>query len=172
MGQGVAGFGVSVLSFVTIWWAPSSESGEVRTPGDVATAACAYFGVSAAVIAASIAGYWALQRLPLWRHYSRAASMAAGETALLPILKVLLVRPGWGGAKGPWTAPGPLLNPDEVAESLQPTRGKCPWLHYKCDVPSISGGTEDPVLCAEHASNFSCERDIWQRIYKLSCILS
>ena len=83
MGQGVAGFGVSVLSFITIWWAPSPASGEARTPADVAAAACAYFGVSAAVIAAGVAGYWALQRLPFWRHHARAALMAAGEAAVL-----------------------------------------------------------------------------------------
>ena len=40
VGQAVAGFGVSVLSFLTIWAAPARHRGEVRTPADVATAAC------------------------------------------------------------------------------------------------------------------------------------
>lgn len=108
MGQGVAGFGVSVLSFVTIWWAPSAASGEVRTPADVATAACAYFGVSATVIAASVVGFWALQRLPLWRHYSRAALMAAGEAAC-SLNDVAAVTAGYAISNVMYDSAGPLL---------------------------------------------------------------
>lgn len=74
MGQAVAGFGVSVLSFLTLWAAPPSEHGEVRHPKDVAGPAFAYFGLSAAVVAASVAGYWWLQRLPFWHHYTRTAA--------------------------------------------------------------------------------------------------
>ncbi len=78
VGQAVAGFGVSVLSFLTLWAAPSGEHGEVRRPADVAGAAFAYFGLSAAVVAASVAGYWWLQRLPFWHYYTRTADGREG----------------------------------------------------------------------------------------------
>lgn len=78
MGQAVAGAGVSVLAFLTLWAAPGTEPGEVRRPADVARAAFLYFGLSAAVMAASVAGYWWLQRLPFWQYYTRAADGREG----------------------------------------------------------------------------------------------
>ncbi|CAL8462012.1 g1543 [Coccomyxa elongata] len=73
VGQAVAGFGVSVLSFLTLWAAPGMEPGEVRRPKDVAGAATAYFGLSAAVMAVSVGGYWWLQHLPFWHFHTRTA---------------------------------------------------------------------------------------------------
>ena len=86
VGQAVAGFGVSVLSFLTLWAAPSTEHGEVRRPTDVAGAAFAYFGLSAAVVAASVAGYWWLQELPFWHHYTRAADGRPGAHKCLSVI--------------------------------------------------------------------------------------
>jgi hypothetical protein len=85
VGQAVAGFGVSVLSFVTIWAAPDLEPGEIRRPEDVAKSALSYFSVSALVIAASIAGYLVLQRLTFWQHYTRAPGMSG--SALFPVVQ-------------------------------------------------------------------------------------
>lgn len=76
VGQAVAGFGVSVLSFGTIWAAPGLQPGEVRAPADVAWSAFAYFCVSAIVIAASAAGYWVLQHSPFWHHYTSAQQIS------------------------------------------------------------------------------------------------
>ena len=74
MGQAVAGFAVSVLSFLTTWAALVPEPGEERGPGDVAVTAFAYFGLSAAVVVASMAGYWLLQLIPFWLHYTSSHS--------------------------------------------------------------------------------------------------
>ena len=71
----VSGFGVSALSFATVWVTPSGGSIAPRTPADVAPAATAYFGVSAALTAAAVGGYVALGFLPYWRHHS-ASSLA------------------------------------------------------------------------------------------------
>lgn len=71
----VSGFGVSALSFATVWATPSGGSIAPRTPADVAPAATAYFGVSAALTAAAVGGYIALGFLPYWRHHS-ASSLA------------------------------------------------------------------------------------------------
>ena len=90
VGQAVAGFGVSVLSFGTIWAAPARHRGEVRTPADVATAACAYFGLSAAVVAASAAGYWVLQHLPFWHHHC-ASARGAGTPLLSCFFHICLL---------------------------------------------------------------------------------
>ena len=74
MGQAVAGFAVSVLSFLTTWAALVPEPGEERGPRDVAVTAFAYFGLSAAVVVASMAGYWMLQLIPFWLHYTASHS--------------------------------------------------------------------------------------------------
>lgn len=75
VGMAVSGFGVSALSFVTVWATPSDASMAPRTPAQVAPAATAYFAVSAALTAAAIGAYFALNYLPYWRHHS-AASLA------------------------------------------------------------------------------------------------
>lgn len=85
VGQAVAGFGVSVLSFLTLWAAPGMEPGEVRRPADVAGAATAYFGLSATVMAVSVGGYWWLQHLPFWHFHTRAAISWEGNCACMPI---------------------------------------------------------------------------------------
>ena len=74
VGQAVAGFAVSVLSFLTTWAALVPKPGEERGPGDVAATAFAYFGLSAAVVVASMAGYWLLQLIPFWLHYTSSHS--------------------------------------------------------------------------------------------------
>ncbi|CAL5222718.1 g5121 [Coccomyxa viridis] len=74
VGQAVAGFAVSVLSFLTTWAALVPEPGEERGPRDVAMTAFAYFGLSAAVVVASMAGYWMLQLIPFWLHYTSSHS--------------------------------------------------------------------------------------------------
>ena len=74
MGQAVAGVAVSVLSFCTTWAAPVPEGGQEKGPADVAGTAFAYFGLSAAVIVASGAGYWMLQFLPFWLHHTSSHS--------------------------------------------------------------------------------------------------
>ena len=74
VGQAVAGVAVSVLSFCTTWAAPVPESGQEKGPADVAGTAFAYFGLSAAVIVASGAGYWMLQFLPFWLHHTSSNS--------------------------------------------------------------------------------------------------
>lgn len=75
VGMAVSGFGVSALSFATVWATPSDASMAPRTPAQVAPAATAYFAVSAALTAAAIGAYFALDYLPYWRHHS-AASLA------------------------------------------------------------------------------------------------
>lgn len=74
VGQAIAGFAVSVLSFVTTWAALVPEPGEERGATDVANTAFAYFALSAAVIVASGAGYWMLQFLPFWLHHTSSHS--------------------------------------------------------------------------------------------------
>ena len=74
VGQAVAGFAVSVLSFITTWAALVPESGQERSPADVAVTAFAYFTLSAAVVVASIAGYFLLQYLPFWLHHTSSHS--------------------------------------------------------------------------------------------------
>ena len=84
VGQAVAGFGVSALSFLTLWAAPGMEPGEVRRPADVAGAASAYFGLSAAVMAVSVGAYWWLQHLPFWHFHTRTAVCLEGKIACMP----------------------------------------------------------------------------------------
>ncbi|CAK0783744.1 hypothetical protein CVIRNUC_006943 [Coccomyxa viridis] len=74
VGQAVAGFAVSVLSFITTWAALVPEPGQERSPADVAVTAFAYFTLSAAVIVASVAGYFLLQYLPFWLHHTSSHS--------------------------------------------------------------------------------------------------
>lgn len=74
VGQAIAGFAVSILSFLTTWAALVPEPGDERSPGDVAVMAFAYFGLSAAVVVASMAGYWLLQHIPFWLHYTSSHS--------------------------------------------------------------------------------------------------
>ena len=74
VGQAVAGFAVSVLSFITTWAAWVPEPGQERGPGDVAATAAAYFALSAAVVVASGAGYWMLLYLPFWLHHTSSHS--------------------------------------------------------------------------------------------------
>ena len=88
VGQAVAGFAVSVLSFLTTWAALVPEPGEERGPRDVAVTAFAYFGLSAAVVAASMAGYWMLQFVPFWLHYTSSHSghgRPSSESPQLPM---------------------------------------------------------------------------------------
>ena len=74
VGQAVAGFAVSVLSFITTWAALVPDPGQERSPADVAVTAFAYFTLSAAVIVASVAGYFLLQYLPFWLHHTSSHS--------------------------------------------------------------------------------------------------
>ena len=115
MGQAVAGFGVSVLSFLTLWAAPSGKHGEVRRPADVAGAAFAYFGLSAAVVAASVAGYWGLQQLPFWHFYTRTADGREGAHRSKCLLR------GTSSVQGLPMHPYPALQFDPQREKL---RGK------------------------------------------------
>ena len=74
VGQAIAGFAVSVLSFITTWAAWVPEPGQERGPGDVAATAAVYFAFSAAVVVASSAGYWMLLYLPFWLHHTSSHS--------------------------------------------------------------------------------------------------
>lgn len=88
VGQAVAGFAVSVLSFLTTWAALVPEPGEERGPRDVAVTAFAYFGLSAAVVVASMAGYWMLQLIPFWlRHTSSHSGHGISLTQHTPVLQ-------------------------------------------------------------------------------------
>ncbi|KAK9838449.1 hypothetical protein WJX81_000010 [Elliptochloris bilobata] len=83
VGMAVSGFGVSALSFGTVWATPSDASTAPRTPVEVAPTATAYFGVSAALTAAAVGGYAALGFLPYWRHHS-AASLTGAKRETAP----------------------------------------------------------------------------------------
>ena len=83
VGQAVAGFAVSVLSFITTWAALVPEPGQERSPADVAVTAFAYFTLSAAVIVASVAGYFLLQYLPFWLHHTSSHSGRGGLIILI-----------------------------------------------------------------------------------------
>lgn len=61
------------------------EPGEVRRPTDVAGAATAYFGLSAAVMAVSVGGYWWLQHLPFWHFHTRTAVCWEGASACMTV---------------------------------------------------------------------------------------
>lgn len=87
VGQAVAGVAVSVLSFCTTWAAPVPRGGQEKGPADIAGTAFAYFGLSAAVIVASGAGYWMLQFLPFWLHHTYSHS---GHSK--PLLRPLRIR--------------------------------------------------------------------------------
>lgn len=87
VGQAVAGVAVSVLSFCTTWAAPVPRGGQEKGPADIAGTAFAYFGLSAAVIVASGAGYWMLQFLPFWLHHTYSHS---GHSK--PLLRSLRIR--------------------------------------------------------------------------------
>ncbi len=88
VGQAVAGFAVSVLSFLTTWAALVPEPGEERGPRDVAMTAFAYFGLSAAVVVASMAGYWMLQLIPFWLHYTSSHSGHGKPSSISPQLPI------------------------------------------------------------------------------------
>ena len=87
VGQAVAGFAVSVLSFITTWAALVPKPGQERSPADVAITAFAYFTLSAAVIVASVAGYFLLQYLPFWLHHTSSHS---GHGVLIMSLCLIL----------------------------------------------------------------------------------
>ncbi|KAG2490316.1 hypothetical protein HYH03_011267 [Edaphochlamys debaryana] len=67
-GIAVGGLVTSSLSFFSQLRAQGGGGSEAQTAADVAPAASVYFAASAAVIAACIAGYWAIPMLPYGRY--------------------------------------------------------------------------------------------------------
>jgi hypothetical protein len=66
IGMAVAGLAISLLSGFTLW--AGAGAAAAPTAEDLRAEAVAYFGGSAAIVAAALFGYQLLKRLPYWRH--------------------------------------------------------------------------------------------------------
>ena len=114
----VSGFGVSALSFATVWATPSDASMAPRTPAQVAPAATAYFALSAALTAAAIGAYYALDYLPYWQHHS-AASLAGTRACMR-------VHGSWVWVWARAISCAVLCRPKTVAHARPRGRGQAP----------------------------------------------
>lgn len=162
----VSGFGVSALSFATVWATPSGGSIAPRTPADVAPAATAYFGVSAALTAAAVGGYAALGFLPYWRHHSASSltgtccslcSAHACTPQLLDASKQSARAPG--GKRGTASEPascrasaeGKLLGRSHEASHADTVPSYTGEAYRRCESEAAAGSDMDMLRGSEQA---------------------
>jgi hypothetical protein len=69
LGIGLSGVGVSLISFVTLWWSPATAA--QKTPAQVAPEAFSYFVLSSVIIAAAVVTYLVFFRMSFVRHHTQ-----------------------------------------------------------------------------------------------------